>query len=210
MEVITVVGVGPGNRDYLIPAALKAVEEAEFLVGGQRLLDMFWQPEGREYFAISNNLQEVVDYICAKREKHRVVVLTSGDPGFYGILAHLRRHFKPSDLRVFPGISSVQIACARLSITWHDAEIISCHGRNCEQLVTAVRTHPKVIVLTGPGSAPETLAQRLVAAGLGSRRANVCCQLSYDTETVTSLTIAELAARRETKETNCVMVINHD
>lgn len=210
MEVITVVGVGPGNRDYMIPAALKAVEEAEILVGGQRLLDMFRQPEGQEYFAISNNLQEVVNYISNKREKHRVVVLTSGDPGFYGILAHLRRYFKSSDLRVYPGISSVQLACARLSIPWHDARIISCHGRDCNQLVDTVRDYPKVIVLTGPGSAPEVLAQRLVAAELGHRRANVCCQLSYDTESVTSLTIAELAVRRETKMTNCVLVITHD
>lgn len=210
MEIITVVGVGPGNRDYLIPAALKAVEEADILVGGQRLLNMFSLCERRECFAIGNNLQEVVDFICEKRKKYRVVVLTSGDPGFYGILAHLRRHFKPSDLMVFPGISSVQMACARLSIPWHDARIISCHGRDCEELVDAVRTHSKVIALTGPGSAPQSLAQRLVAAGMENRRVYVCCQLSYNDETVVPLTIAELAVRKEIKQTNCVLVITHD
>lgn len=209
MEIITVVGVGPGNLEYLVPAALKAIENADILVGGQRLLDMFPQPAEREKFIISNNLHEVVRFIRKRRENQRVVVLTSGDPSFYGILAHLRRHFKAAELRVLPGISSVQLACARLATPWHDAMLISCHGRTCENLVDAVRVHPKVIALTGPGSSPVKLARQLVAGGLGNRKVDLCCQLSYDYESIASLTVADLAAQDELGETNCVMVITH-
>lgn len=209
MEIITVVGVGPGNRDYLLPAALKAIENAEVLVGGQRLLDMFPHPSEREEFIVRNNLNEMVSFIRERRDKQRVVVLTSGDPGFYGILTHLRRHFKAAELKVIPGISSVQLACARLATPWHDAILISCHGRPCDHLVDTVQVYPKVITLTGPGSSPEKLARQLVAGGLGNRKVDLCCQLSYDYETIASLTVAELAARDESGDANCVMVITH-
>ena len=40
-QSISIVGCGPGSLDYLTPATLRAVEEAEVLVGAKRLLDLF-------------------------------------------------------------------------------------------------------------------------------------------------------------------------
>ncbi len=40
-QSISIVGCGPGSLDYLTPAALRAIEEAEVLVGAIRLLDLF-------------------------------------------------------------------------------------------------------------------------------------------------------------------------
>ncbi len=36
-----IVGIGPGHRDYLLPAALAAINSADTLIGGERQLSHF-------------------------------------------------------------------------------------------------------------------------------------------------------------------------
>ena len=43
---IVIVGCGPGSPEYLTAAAIRAVQEAEVLVGAQRLLDLFPEHPG--------------------------------------------------------------------------------------------------------------------------------------------------------------------
>jgi len=103
------------------------------------------------------------------------VVLASGDPGFFGIVRALRR--AGLEAEVLPAVSSVALAFARLGVPWDDAVVVSAHGaagdRALRRAVNAVRAHPKVAVLTGPGAGPAELAAALpgrhliVAARLG-------------------------------------------
>src|SRR5262245_22999734 len=57
-----------------------------------------------------------------------VVVVASGDPGFFGIVRALRAAgITPA---VDPAVSSVAAAFARLGLPWDDAIVVSAHGRS--------------------------------------------------------------------------------
>jgi len=207
---ITVVGIGPGGKEYLTFAAMAAIEKASVLIGGQRNLELF-NNLCKETFVIKNNLQEMLDFI---KEKDRcnlaVTVLATGDPGLFGILDFLRRHFPPESLLVIPGISSIQLACSRLALTWHDAVLTSTHGRDCRHFIDSVKTHNKVISLTNPRSSLSELARLLIAEGVEKRTVYLCQNLSYPDEIIIKYRLEELAVLEVTQYSNNVMVILND
>lgn len=210
MAKVAVVGVGPGGKDYLTRAALRAVEEADVLVGGERNLTLFDRRQ-RETFIIKNNLAEMVYFIKAKKNDQKVAVLASGDPGMFGILTYLRKHFGPEELNVIPGISAMQYACARLAIPWHDAVMVSTHGRDRGTLIEAVRRERKVVALAGPDEPPPELARALVEAGVEGKRIDVCSDLSYPAEEIQSFTLNGLASLMGSRDKkNYVMVITDE
>jgi len=139
------------------PAAAKALQTAELVVGAPRHLDS--APPGAERLEIKR-LGDALDAICASPGP--VAVLASGDPGFFGIVRALRaRGVRPA---VFPAVSSVALAFARLGLDWDDALVVSAHGRAPRHALAAALAHPKVAILTAPATARE-LATDLVAAG---------------------------------------------
>lgn len=208
MEPVTVVGIGPGGRDYLTRAAEQAIEKADVLVGGTRNLAQFPHFRG-EAFAIGNNLPEVVDLIRNRRTGgKKVAVLASGDPGLFGILQFLRRHFAPAELEVIPGISAAQLACSRLALPWQDACFVSTHGRSVEQLLEAVRTHAKIVVFCSPADRPAEMARLILEKTPGPKIVHLCVDLSYPGERIYTFTLQELAGFSEEQSyTNMVMVI---
>jgi len=187
---VYVIGIGPGSAEYIPPAAMDAIAEAEVLVAGERTLDAY-SHLGKDTLSIKNNLSEVAEFIKKEREDRKIAVLASGDPGLFGILRFLRRHFTPEELCVIPGISAAQLACARLALPWDDAVVLSVHGREPERAVAAVKANKKVVLLTDPRQEPGELARQLKAAGV-DKRIYLCENLSYPDEKITELTLEEL------------------
>jgi precorrin-6Y C5,15-methyltransferase (decarboxylating) len=157
--VITVVGTGTGAP--LPPDAASALAEAGLVVGARRHLAAARLPEGAEQVVLGP-LAPALDTIERYVEKDgRVVVLASGDPGFFGIVRALAERFGAQRLDVRPGVSSVATAFARLGLPWDDAVVVSAHGRDLRSALNVCRAHPKVAVLTGPGSGPAELGAAL-------------------------------------------------
>lgn len=155
-RVITVVGTGTGA-----PVPPDVVAAAELVVGGRRHLDAVALPPGAERIVLgplAPALDTIEKYVADER---RVVVLASGDPGFFGIVRALAERFGSPRLDVRPGVSSVAAAFARLGLTWDDAVVVSAHGRDPRTAVHVCRAHPKVAVLTGPGAGPAELGAAL-------------------------------------------------
>jgi precorrin-6Y C5,15-methyltransferase (decarboxylating) len=88
-----------------------------------------------------------------------VVVLASGDPGFFGIVRLLGGRLGRENLRIVPGLSSVALAFARAGLSWDDAVTVSAHGRDPRRAVNVCRAYPKVAVLTSPDFGPAELAE---------------------------------------------------
>ncbi len=164
---LTVVGVGPGADEWLTPAAWRAVRRAEVVVGGRRQLERF-APAGAERVVVGASMDEVAAALRSHAGR-RIVVLASGDPGFYGIPVALRRLLPDARVVTLPGISSVQLAAARLGRPWHDVCFASAHGLETGGVVDAVRAHPRVFALSDAAHPPQALAAALVAAGLRAR-----------------------------------------
>ncbi|MDA8210579.1 MAG: precorrin-6y C5,15-methyltransferase (decarboxylating) subunit CbiE [Clostridia bacterium] len=201
---VWVVGIGPGHPDYILPAAVRAVEAACFLVGGPRALELF-NHLNRESKLIDRNLPEVLEYIKDKRKQGPVAVLVSGDPGFYSLLGYLSKHFAPEDLRVIPGISSVQVAFSTLKLPWQDAALLSLHGRPLEDAAHLLGEYPAVGLLTDPKVSPAQLADCLANQGLHQAEVYICENLSYPDEQVCQVSPAGL--REIPAFNNCVVVI---
>ncbi|MFJ8145063.1 precorrin-6y C5,15-methyltransferase (decarboxylating) subunit CbiE [Streptomyces sp. NPDC096048] len=185
--MITVVGMGAGTPPFEDVAA-----GAELVVGGRRHLDAVRLPEGAERLvlgALAPALDTVAEYVAERRP---VVVLASGDPGFFGIVRALAERFGPERLDVRPGVSSVAAAFARAGLPWDDAVVASAHGRDLRTAVHLCRSHPKVAVLTGPGAGPAELG---AALGDDPRVLVVASALGSAEERVERVTPAEAAAR---------------
>ncbi|WP_046727939.1 bifunctional cobalt-precorrin-7 (C(5))-methyltransferase/cobalt-precorrin-6B (C(15))-methyltransferase [Streptomyces humi] len=154
--MITVVGTGTGT-----PLPPDVAAGAGLVVGGRRHLDAVRLPEGAERVVLGP-LAPALDVIERHLEKEsRVLVLASGDPGFFGIVRVLAERFGADRLEVRAGVSSVAAAFARAGLPWDDAVVVSAHGRDLRTAVNVCRAHPKVAVLTGPGAGPAELGAAL-------------------------------------------------
>jgi precorrin-6Y C5,15-methyltransferase (decarboxylating) len=157
---VTVVGY---DGSPLAEDARQAVATADLLVGGQRHLAAVSVPEGARTVVmgpVETALHQVQE---AHRLGERVVVVASGDPGFFGIVRRLTRAHLP--LTVLPARSSVAAAFARLGLPWDDAVVVSAHGRDRRTALNVLRrfgsTGQPVAVLTDAGSAPDRLVEEL-------------------------------------------------
>ncbi|MFJ3310223.1 precorrin-6y C5,15-methyltransferase (decarboxylating) subunit CbiE [Streptomyces sp. NPDC086549] len=185
--MITVVGTGTG-----VPVPENVLAGAGLVVGGRRHLEAVRLPEAAERIVLGP-LAPALDAVERYLDKDtRVVVLASGDPGFFGIVRALAERFGAGRLDVRPGVSSVATAFARLGLPWDDAVVVSAHGRDLRTAVNACRAHPKVAVLTGPGAGPAELG----AAVPGDRVLVVASALGDpERERVERVTPAEAAVR---------------
>jgi precorrin-6Y C5,15-methyltransferase (decarboxylating) len=188
--VITVIGTGTGT-----PLSDHAAAGADLVVGGRRHLEAARLPEEAERIVLgplAPALDAIERYLGKGR---RVVVLASGDPGFFGIVRALAERFGAERLDVRPGVSSVATAFARLGLPWDDAVVVSAHGRDLRTAVNVCRAQAKVAVLTGPGAGPAELGAAL-AHDSGRRVLVVASALGDpERERVERVTPAEAAER---------------
>src|SRR6266545_3197439 len=196
---ITVVGVGQSPlhelaRDRLSGAALVA--------GGRRQLAAVGPLDPARVVELGGNLEPALDAMAASAGP--VVVLASGDPGFFGIVRALAARFGRRRLEVLPAVSAVAAAFAAAGLPWDDAVVVSAHGRDPRPAVNACLAHPKVAVLTEPGFGPAELAAELL--GL-DRRVLVAERLGEPGERVVEDDPAAVAARRWV-DPNVVLVLD--
>jgi precorrin-6Y C5,15-methyltransferase (decarboxylating) len=195
--VITVLGTGTGGPPPSVGAA-------DLVVGAARHLDAAELPPGARRLVLGP-LAPALEVIGSYTAQHRpVVVLASGDPGFFGIVRALGARFGAAALDVRPSAPSVAVAFARVGLTWDDAVVVSAHGRDLRTAVNVCRAHRKAAVLTGPGAGPAELGAALARTGL-DRTLVVAGGLGTPAETVVTVSAPE-AARREWGEAGCVVL----
>ena len=185
--MITVVGYDGGA----LPAgARERLDSASLVMGGRRHLDDVPLPAGARTVALRDDptaaLRAVAD------EPGDVVVLASGDPGFFGVLRAVRRAVAPRRVDVLPGLTSVALAFGRAGIEWDDAVVVSAHGREPAEALAVVRSQPKVAVLTDERCGPAQVGAAL--AGRSDRRLLVGERLGLAGERVVELSPDEAAA----------------
>ena len=140
----------------------RLLADAALVAGGRRHLEMLGVGEGRAV-VLEGDLSEALARIAGTEGP--VVVLASGDPGFFGIVRLLGGRFGRENLRVVPGLSSVVLAFARAGLSWDDAVTVSAHGRDPRRAINVCRAHPKVAVLTSPDFGPADVAGALDGLG---------------------------------------------
>lgn len=191
-DKVWVVGIGAEGRSSLTVRAREIVDSAELLVGAERLLAMI--PESRaERLVTGAGLDDLLGRIEAALGTRTVVVLASGDPGFFGIARLLVSRLGRDGVEIVPNVSSVQLAFARIKESWEDAAFLSVHGRSLEGLAPAVQRSEKVAILTGGTNTPAAVARCLLASAVGEYDAYLCENLGRCDERVRALDLAAMA-----------------
>lgn len=192
---IHIVGIGPGSKEYLPPIAVEIINTADVLFGGQRALNLFKELQC-EKITIGSNIEEILTIIQQRYGKQTVVVLVSGDPGFFSLLNRLRERVPEEDLNVIPGISSVQLAFARIKRPWHKMQAISLHGRDISELEPFLAVSP-LAILCDKDHSPDLIAEYFLRRGITERQAFIFHDLSYPEEKLVSVNIKEMARYQE-------------
>ncbi len=185
MSRIYVLGVGPGGAAFVPPRTVELAGSCDLLVGGKRNLSLFdgLTMEKRE---IGRDIPALLDFVEGCYRERRVGILVSGDPGLFSLLGPLRRRFSAADLEIIPATSALQYLFARIAIPWHDAHILSLHGRRGKtlagELAEAVRQHTKVVLFTDGNNTPALVCELLLQQGVSNCKIYIGENLSYPEE----------------------------
>jgi len=108
MSEIYIVGVGPGSKGYLTDMAIKTVESVDVVIGSKRALDLF-ETAAPKLQLNTKNMQDMLrQSIEIVKDGKSVALLSTGDPGFSGLLKQIKELEPHINIEVIPGISSIQ------------------------------------------------------------------------------------------------------
>lgn len=196
---LNIIGMGMGNRNGLTLEAHKALEESDVVFGAERLLEGITGKDTYPYY-LSKDITGELDKILSGREDLKAAVLFSGDIGFYSGAVKFEQGINEwtlanktlvkTEIKRFPGISSVAYLAARLSASYSDADIISLHGNNSDSDITAaankISENAVTFVLLSSGDDVSRL-RRALSERKVEATVTVASNLSYENEKITTL-----------------------
>ncbi len=182
---VSVVGCGMGNEGSLTKDARNAIDDAQYLFGSKRMVEIYGK--GKQSFPFYKPV-DIIQYLdrlssSLADDTIKAAVLYSGDSGFYSgtkelipALDEWRTEQKGRGTTVYikqiPGVSSVAALSSIMSITYENSRILSMHGVEQDEgsdmeVITTVRNNEKVFLLLSKPSDFIYYAQTLNNAGLG-------------------------------------------
>ncbi len=180
-QTIYLVGAGIEGWEGFGAKALEVINSAELLIGHQRLLDIFPDFTGEKQ--TFGDLSLMLDLL--KSTEKNVVVLSSGDPNFFGIARFLFRNLPKDRIEIFPNVTSVQYAFARIKEPWDDTIFVSVHGRGLKGAIDRIIAAEKATVLTDEVNTPAVIARELINRGAEGYDVYLCEDLGLSTEKFT-------------------------
>ncbi|MDW8071727.1 MAG: precorrin-6y C5,15-methyltransferase (decarboxylating) subunit CbiE [Anaerolineae bacterium] len=187
---ILVVGVGGDGPASLSEATRQRIAQADWLWGSARLLS-FWSDHPAAKTVITASALDQLEQLRSRGDR-RVVILASGDPGFYGVAGTLLRHFPCEEVEIIPHVSMLQLAFARARMEWSDAIFTSAHARPLSEVVGWAKRAAKLGILTDSRNTPAVIARALLAAGLDDCRAIVAENLGLPEERLVDTCLTQL------------------
>ena len=201
---VSIVGVGPGNPFMLTLRGKELLEQADIVAGFKTVLEVVkpWLNNAEMCPMSYRDQEDVLDYAVGQaRQGKKCVVCCWGDLNVSAKELLARVEKRVDHMELIPGISSIQMACAKAGIFLEDSVFITLHQRldttgDLEELVHYLnegRRH--VILLPRPWELmPPGIAARLLEAGLPSDKAvRVLQRLSLEGEEDWSGTLQECA-----------------
>jgi precorrin-6Y C5,15-methyltransferase (decarboxylating) len=188
-EKIYLIGAGIAGWEGFSAKALEVIDKAEVLIGHQRHLDIFPDFPGEKQPL--EDLSIMLDYL--KTTDKRVVVLGSGDPNFFGVARFLLRNLHKDRIEIFPNVTSIQYAFARIKEPWDDAIFVSVHGRGLKGAIDRIVAVEKAAVLTDSTNTPAMIARELIHRGAEGYDAWLCEDMGTPGEKFTKTDVRGLA-----------------
>ena len=195
---IILAGVGMGNPNCLTREVEKAIEEADILLGAGRMIAAY-QPkiEKKPYYTAEQIIPylEEMQSVTSSKADRKVVILFSGDTGFYSgcqklydaLLREVNDGRLHTSVTVMPGISSVAYLAASMGENYQDADICSMHGKELPNLGKKIRMGKQIFLLMSGLKDVHKLGKLLLDAGLIECTVVVGYQLSYPEQLIMEL-----------------------
>ena len=153
MARIDVIGCDAGAPNTMAAPQRQLLNRCDCLLAPRRLLEQHKPWANTQETHSMEPLDTALAWLTQRHQQGKhCVVLTSGDPLWFGLGRALLQWFSPEDLVFYPAATSMQQLFARLKRPWQDAVWTSLHGRDADNLVVQLRRYPSaLVVLTDPG-----------------------------------------------------------
>jgi len=167
------VGCGPG---MLTGEAIRVIEAAHAIYGSDRAIEL-----ARAYIPQDCRVSSIDDFKSLSRLPEDAVILSTGDPMLAG-LGYLASE-------VVPGISSLQVAAARLHLPLARVVVVVAHGKGHKkgmlETILEVKRKKIVFLLTDPKFDVTELYRRLSEENVPVPLRIACCEnLGYPNERI--------------------------
>ncbi|MGN0408249.1 MAG: precorrin-6A reductase [Bacteroides sp.] len=199
---IVLAGAGMGSKDTLTKEVYDAIEDADILLGAQRIIAPYNPKIEKKPFYLA---KQIIPYLQEIQEKKilphnlKAVVLFSGDSGFYSgcqalyeaLLEETEKGRLNASVHIMPGISSVAYLASCIGESYQDAAILSMHGKEVYNLAGRIKTEPKTYLLTSGVEDVNRLGKALTEAGLDACEVLVGYQMSGGDKKIEKMTPQE-------------------
>ncbi|MXZ46099.1 MAG: precorrin-6y C5,15-methyltransferase (decarboxylating) subunit CbiE [Chloroflexi bacterium] len=203
VATIVMVGIGPGDPELLTLKGRTAIEDADYVAAFGTVLEPVsrWI-RGAAMPMTYADQDQVLDQLAAHaRSGKQCVVCAWGDLNFSAgeLVARVRQR---AEVELIPGVSSVQVACARLGLAMERSLFITLHVRDGHEaglndLIESLRSGERhLIVLPRPYDLmPRRIAEVLLDAGVSpDTSVHVLERLSLPGERIAERSLASLAS----------------
>jgi cobalt-precorrin-7 (C5)-methyltransferase len=170
-----VVGVGPGEPEYVTTKAVRLIEGADYVAGFKQALQVVEKLVKGKMLIVDYTNEEGVLKLLASEAKagKKCVICSYGDPNFSDKQFVEKIKSVYMDVKVVPGISSVQVSCAKAGLAMEDSMFITLHksgpiNNEKDELLRVVKEGRRnAIVLPRPWDfMPKDIAKFLIENGV--------------------------------------------
>ncbi|ENN96380.1 cobalt-precorrin-6Y C(5)-methyltransferase [Methanocaldococcus villosus KIN24-T80] len=198
--MIYLIGIGPGDKEFITLKALKIIKKADVLIGSKRALSIF---EHNNKVILGKNIKDDLKNAIERYKNKEIAILSTGDPCFSGLLKTLKS-IGINNITIIPGISSIQIAAAKLKISWEDYHILTLHGKpkNRDKLLKYLKNNENVIFL--PNNLKDDI-KYLISNGVNEElEIYILENLTYENERIRKMKLKDILNDEFSYLTVCV------
>jgi precorrin-6B C5,15-methyltransferase / cobalt-precorrin-6B C5,C15-methyltransferase len=190
---LVILGIGDDGLAGLTDSARRTLAGSDLILASSSIVELLAELPARKEVLDPDMMAALGQVREALRAKSPVLV-SSGDPLFYGVARYLCDRLGKESFEVLPHVSSMQLAFARIKESWEDAYLTNLAGRPIEAVIDRIRTAEKVGLFSSDEFPPPRLARELVERGIDYFRAYVCENLGSPDERVTQAELADLCS----------------
>ncbi|MBQ6772956.1 MAG: precorrin-6y C5,15-methyltransferase (decarboxylating) subunit CbiE [Synergistaceae bacterium] len=179
MLEIIIAGEGTGLMTQQVREALN---ESDTIFAHERFRALI--NDERKFIALKN-FNDAFNFID-NYESAKILFLVSGDPCLYSLLPLVKKRFPNADIKVLPGISSLQVICSHACETWNGANIISGHGRliNSGAFLNSIERNRVNILFCDKNFSPEYICSKLESENISGLEVFIGERLGSESEKI--------------------------
>ena len=150
------------------------------------------QVEKKKTFFSSKSDNELLNWL--RSQKTDVILISRGDPLWFGIGRILLENFPEDELSFYPSNTCIQLAFSKLKIPWQDTFSVSIHGRDSTKLVEALKARPSslAIITDSNKKSLEIIKKNLLELNLiDFYDFWLCEEIGFDKENIRKLNLKE-------------------